>query len=442
MTTGTAATIGSSEKLPQPLSERLPRASWRLLIFLVLAHTCCWMDRYLVVILSEPIKRDLALSDTQLGLISGFAFSLIYSLAALPLGRLVDHGPRRIILSSVLLIFSAATMAAGLVKGFATLAASRLVVAAAESGLSPTAYSMISDAFPSQWRARAVSIYSLGLAFGTWCGLMLGGLLNDIVGWRMTFALLGAPGVVLAVAGFLWMREPARGQFDSSDTPARSFTFREALGFMKQSRAFVGSALALGLLTITTGAFEGWVPTYLIRNRELSASAAGVLSGTMAGIGGIIATLLVGVLADVLGRRDLRWYLWLPLIGAAIFIPAQVLFFNTQGPLSYALYFVAIVAGSTYIVPLFALGQTLLPARIRALGAAMMLLVINLLGMGGGMLGTGIISDFLQGRGSADSLGGALQILQVGAILGVGALLYASRWVRHDVAALTEQEVL
>jgi predicted MFS family arabinose efflux permease len=411
----------------------VPAGSWWLLVFLIAAHTCCWMDRYLVIILNEPMKRDLNLSDSQLGLISGFAFSLIYSLSALPLGRLVDHGPRRLILSAVVAIFSAATMLASFVKGFASLAATRLVVASAESGLSPAAYSLISDSFPIRWRGRAISLYSLGLASGTWAGLMLGGLFNDLVGWRATFLIVGSPGIVVALIALVWMRDPVRGRFDNVAITAQTFTFAEAIRFMSRNRAFVASAAALGLLTITTGAFEGWAPTYLIRDRGMSAGAAGVLSGTMSGVGGAAATLLIGVLADVLGRRDLRWYLWLPLMGVVVLIPSELLFFHTQGAVSYVCYFIAILAGSTYVAPLFALGQVLLPARIRALGAAMMLLVINLIGMGGGMLGTGVISDLLHAHGANDPLGTALQLLTAGAVLGAGALAYASMWADRDL---------
>jgi MFS family permease len=265
---------------------------------------------------------------------------------------------------------------------------------------------------------------------------MFGGILNDSVGWRVTFFIIGLPGILLALFGLIWMRDPVRGGFDNAEVQSQTFTFSEALRFMSGSRAFVASAAALGLLTITTGAFEGWAPTYLIRGRGMSASAAGILCGTMSGVGGAAATVLVGVLADLLGRRDVRWYLWLPVIGVAVLIPCELLFFHTQGVSSYIFYFVAILAGSTYVAPLFALGQMLLPPRIRALGAAMMLLVINLVGMGGGMFGTGVISDLLDSHGWRDSLGTALQILQFGAVLGAWALFYASTWVERDAAAL------
>lgn len=423
---------------PVKLGDRkVPARSWWLLAFLVAAHTCCWTDRYLVIILGEPMKRDLGLTDSQLGLISGFAFSLVYALAALPAGRLVDRASRPLFLSIVITTFSAATMLGGLAKGIMTLGLSRLIVAAAESGLSPAAYSLISDSFPVRLRGRGISIYSLGLAIGPWAGLTFGGLLNDTVGWRNSLLIVGAPGLLLGIAALVWIRDPLRGGFDSSVTPPQVYTSSEALRFMLSSRTFVAIALAVGLLTITTGAFEGWVPTYLIRHREMGAGTAGTLSGTFSGIGGCAATLLVGALVDVLGRRDVRWYLWLPLIGSAIFIPSQILFFHTLGLTSYILYFIAIVGDAFYIAPLFALGQMLLPPRVRALGAAMMLLVTNLVGMGGGMYGAGLISDRLIQQGSTDSLGGALQILQVGAVLGIVSLVLACSWVKRDLAALS-----
>lgn len=412
------------------------RQSWWLLVFLVLVHACNWMDRYLASILIEPMKRDLALSDTQIGIITGVGFSVIYSLAALPFARLADRGARKPLLSALIGAWSAATMLASAAVGFLSLAATRLVVAAAESGCSPTAYSLISDSFPSAFRGRAISLYALGVPLGAWAGLTIGGIVNDHVGWRATYLIIGAPGLLLALLAFAWMKEPARGQFDAPAARSKTFSFAQAMRTMGGSPAFILSCISIGLLAITTSSFQGWAPTYLMRSRELSSSAVGSITGTFAGLGGVLALLIVGVLADVLGRRDARWYLWLPLAGALVLLPAEQLFLRTDGYVSYAFYFLTVVAGGTYVAPLFTLSQILLPPGIRAVGSAVMLLVINLVGMGGGIFAAGALSDVFQASGSSDSLAAALQVLQVGAFLGIFTLAGAAYFVRRDIAAL------
>jgi predicted MFS family arabinose efflux permease len=332
-----------------------PAVSWWLLLFLIAVHSCNWMDRYLATILMEPMKRDLHLSDAQLGLITGLGFSLVYSLTALPNARMVDRGQRKFLLSAFVGLWSGATMLASMATGFASLAASRVVVAAAESGCSPAAYSLISDSFPARLRGRAVSLYALGVPFGAWAGLSLGGFVNDLVGWRATFLLIGAPGLALALIAATLLRDPPRGGYDSKTVQVRAFSLVEALDFMRRSPAFVLSCVSIGLIAISTSGFQGWVPAYLMREHGASSSMAGALAGAMSGIGGIIGALLVGLFADILARRDPRWYLWLPMIGAAVLIPAQQIFLRTECMVSYVFYFVAILAGGTYTAPMFTL---------------------------------------------------------------------------------------
>ena len=406
--------------------------SWWMLTLLIAIHTCNWMDRYVATILIEPMKHDLGLSDTDLGLLTGLGFSLVYSLTALPIARMVDNGSRKLLLSGFVGAWSAATMLASTAAGFAGLAATRVVVAASESGCSPTAYSLISDSFPGRLRGRAVSLYALGVPFGAWAGLALGGVVNDRYGWRSAFLVIGAPGLLLAAVTLLWMREPVRGAHDLAGMGSRPFTLAEAFVSLQRNRSFVLSCASIGLLAITTSSFQGWAPTHLIRTQGLSSGSVGTLAGMLSGVGGIVAALGVGFLADRLARRDPRWYFRLPMIGAAVLIPAEQMFLRSTGSLSFVWYFITVLAGGTYVAPLFTLCQLLLPPRIRALGSAVMLLVINLVGMGGGILAAGVLSDLLQRAGIADPLGRALQLLQVGAVLGIGTLALGAMQVRHD----------
>lgn len=413
------------------------RRSWWVLTFLVAVHTCCWMDRYVATILMEPMKRELGLSDTQLGMLTGFAFSLVYSVTALPLGRLVDRGPRQLILATLIGVWSIATMLASAATRFSHLAASRLMVAGAESGCSPCAYSLLSDSFPAKMRGRAISLYALGVPLGAALGLGLGGWISDIFGWRATYLILGAPGLFLALCAILWMREPDRGRYDAATERPQGFSLSEALSYMCANRIFIVCAVAIGALGVTTSAFNGWAATYLIRVRGMTGSEAGALVGTLAGLGGLIGSVATSFIVDRLGRRDVRWYLWLPLISGLLLLPAGQIFFKSEGVLSHLAFLTMAIAGPLYLAPLFTLCQIVLPARLRAFGSAMMLLSINLLGMGGGIFATGLMSDVFSRSGANQPLQNAILFTQSGAIVGIIVLLIGSRWIVDETRTST-----
>nr|WP_051277817.1 MFS transporter [Solimonas flava] len=394
------------------------------------------MDRYLMVILIEPIHRELQLSDTQMGLLTGFAFTVMYSLAGLPFAYWADRRSRTLVLSIAALGWSIATMLSSLGRDFRTLALARFGVATFEAGCSPAAYSLISDYFPPSHRSRAIAIYSLGTSIGIWGGLTLGGAVSAHYGWRAAFVVLGIPATVMAAIVFLFVREPLRGAQEQGGARGdRRYSLLESARLIADRRAFVGGAFALGTLTITSTSFLSWAPTYLIRIRGLDTAQVGMISGSVVGFSGILGTLSVGLLCDRLARRDPRWYLWLPLIGFALFLPFERLFFASQGIWTYLFYFLAALASATYAAPLFTVGQLVLPPRVRALGAATMLLVLNLLGMGGGSFAVGLISDLLKPQLGAASLQAAILWLQLGSLLGFACLLYAAAAIRRDIAA-------
>lgn len=421
-------------------SQSVPVYSWFVLAILVGVYSCNWMDRYVLYILIEPIHRELHLSDKAMGLVTGFAFSTMYSLTGLLFGRLADRGTRRIVLSLVVAAWSTMTGVTSLATSFTTLVFARFGVAAFEAGCSPTAYSLISDYFTPWYRGRAIAIYNLGIGIGMWCGATLGGLVSDHFGWRVTFVALAAPGLLLALVTFLCVREPVRGGRDLvAAEPAPAPPLRDGLRLMLRRRSFVCAALSLGLLCVTSSSFEGWTPTYLMRVRHMDASDIGLVTGA-GGIAGILSTIIVGLLCDRLARRDPRWYLWLPMISFAVVVASERLFFTSTGTWTAVIYFVILCGTGSFTAPLFTVGQTMLPPRMRALGAATMLFILNMVGMGGGNFGAGLLSDLLRPRYGDDSLEVAILSLQVFAVIGIGVLFYATRWIGRDIAASTPNE--
>lgn len=408
-----------------------PRA-WSILILLMLVYSFSWMDRFLLIISIDPISHDLNVSNTEIGLLTGFGASLLYSLAGFPIARLADHRSRITVVSVALGIWSACTAAIGLAGSFVTLALCRLGIATASAGCSPAAYSLIADLFPPRRRGTAIAVYSLGISVGTWAGLTLGGIAVDRLGWRNAFVALGIPGFALAGLLFLAIREPARGRFETSEGAAvREYAPAEALRFLLAHPAFVGIALGFGLISFATTAFENWVPTYLIRAYGLSATEVGSVSGLFQGLTGIFGALIFGILSDRLARRDPRWYLWIPLGCALVAMPMVVLFFLVPKSGAYACYFVIELFVSGYSAPLFAASQMLLPPRLRAFGMAMVLFVLNVIGVGLSTFVTGWASDLIGGRGPAGGLGTAIMAMQAVGLLGVSALVYAARHFRN-----------
>ncbi len=413
---------------------RIDAASWTALGLLLAVYTFSWVDRYIFAILLEPIRIDLGIADWQIGLLSGFAFTLAYSVAGFPFARWSDRGQRDDPAALALACWSGITVLCGFAGNFVTLALARSGVAVCEAGCSPAAHSLISDLFPRDRRALAFAVYGLGISLGIWLGLALGGMIGHAYGWRAAFVALGVPGLVLALVVRFALREPPRGRFDpAGEGAAIHYPWRDALALLWRRRAFVAIAFGLSLLSFNGSGIQLWAPTYLLRAGGSDLGTIGLFTGTANGVSGIIGTLLAGFVADRFATRDPRWYLWIA-IGAAAFITvAQSLFLCLSGWPSYIFYTITMFGLSTYTAPLFSAGQMLLPPRLRAFGAATMLFLLNLIGPGAGPTVIGILSDWLSTGKAHDGLRAAMACSMVSLVPAVACLLYAARRLRADL---------
>jgi MFS family permease len=400
---------------------------------LLAAYTFNWMDRFVLVILLEPIKHDLHLSDTTLGLINGFAFAAIYSLAGIPIARLADRGTRRSIIAMGLTLWSVMTAVSGLAQNALQLVAARLGVGLGESACSPSAHSLISDYFAADRRASALAIYQLGIVFGIALGLIAGGWANDLYGWRVAFMIVGLPGLALALTIRLTLREPARGHADGASADVNHYSLRDAVRVMLAKKSFLAYAFALALGSFTDSAFEAWGPVYLMRVYHMSTATVGTWTGALEAPAGIIGTIVGGIAADRLGARDPRWYLWTPVVSLAIMIPSIFMFLTVGGGTVFAFYFVAILAAASYMGPIIALTQRLMPVRLRALAAAIQFLILNLVGPGAGVSIAGVLSDMFTPRYGALGIRYSLILMLGGAMLGIALALYAARRLPADL---------
>jgi MFS family permease len=403
---------------------------------LVVVYVFNFIDRSILSILLESIKREFQVSDTLLGLLSGPAFAILYSVIGLPVARWSDRGSRTTIISLAIFAWSGMTAVQGLVANFWQLMLARIGVGIGEAGCSPPAHSLISDYFPPSQRATALSIYAFGIPIGGGLGFFFGGWLNEFFDWRTAFVVVGLPGVVLAAIVKLTMREPRRGAFDPPDrADAPQPPVREVLGLLHRMKSFRHMAIAAALHSFYGYGAGAFVPAFFRRSYDMDPGELGTWLATIAVSAGVGGTFLGGYLSDRLGTRDRRWYMWVPAIATAIYVPFAFLIYLSPNPyLALSVYFPGAVLGGMYLGPTFAMTQTLVPPSMRATAAAILLFIINMIGLALGPQGVGVVSDLLAPVFGVESLRYALLIVVSGfAAWSVIHYALAARTLRQDL---------
>ena len=412
------------------------RYAWYVVGLLMAAYTLSFIDRKLPFILVESIKKDLSLTDTQIGLLTGVMFALVYSIAGVPLGRLSDRGSRKSILALAVLAWSGLTALGGFASNFWWLGASRAGVAAGEAVCTPAAHSMIADYVSPAYRARALGVYLVGGQLGILMGLSLGGLISDLANWRVAMWSLGIPGALLAALIWLTVKEPPR----RADPPAVTAPSRQ--GMVEAIRLFAvhpvlrNLFLAITFASITSGAFQAFAPAYVMRSFGLTTSETGWTYGLVLGLAGMAGTLLGGMVGDRLRSgtpgRALRWVAVSVLggalsLGAALIAPGYGIFL--------AFTFVMQAGALTSAGPAFATIQSIVPSRMHAMASAIYLFGGSGIGLSVGPLAAGLISDRLAGLAPGEALRLALLVLAVPNLIAALCFYRASRGLRAAAAA-------
>jgi len=413
------------------------RERWYTLAVLTLVYVFNFIDRQILVILQEDIKRDLLLSDTQLGLLSGLSFALFYVTFGIPIARWADKGTRRNIVALAVGTWSFMTALCGLAGNFWHLLAARIGVGVGEAGGSPPAHSMISDMFPPETRATALSIYSMGINFGILLGFVIGGWVNDFFGWRWVFFIIGVPGLLVALLVRFTLREPARGQAEKLDKVEDAPPFAEVFKLMSSRKSFRHMSVAAGLHAFVGYGVGQWIASFLIRTYELdSTGGVGTWLGIISGTAGAAGTFFGGYLADKLGKKDKRWYVWVPAYATIAAVPFSLtVYLLNNYALALSIYTVPVFLGAMFLGPTIAMTHGIVSIRMRALASAILFFVLNLIGLGLGPLVTGFISDALEPRFGTESLRYALVIVVL--VYGWCAVHYfiAAKSLREDLAA-------
>jgi len=307
-----------------------------------------------------------------------------------------------------------------------------------EAGCTPPAHSLISDYFPLARRATALSIYSLGIPIGAGIGYLAGGWLNEFFDWRTAFIVVGAPGILLAIVVQLVLKEPTRGAFDDpSALRPGGEPLTSVLRFTMGLPAFRHMAIGAALHAFYGYGAQAFIAAFFVRSHGLSTGEIGTWLAAIGFTAGVIGVYLGGYLGDRLADRDQRWYMWLPALATATFIPFAFLLYLSPNPYAgLILYFPGSILGGMYLGPTFAMTQSLVPANMRATAAAILLFVINIIGLGLGPSTVGVLSDALYDRVGDDSLRYALLIVSTAYLWASLHFWLASRTLRADLAAV------
>ncbi|MVM39357.1 MFS transporter [Spirosoma sp. HMF3257] len=409
-----------------------------VLAMLTLVYVFNFVDRQLLVILQESIKKELNLSDTQLGMLSGFTFAIFYVTLGIPIARLADKTNRRNIVAASLAIWSLMTASSGLVRNFTQLLLARIGVGVGEAGGSPPAHAMLSDYFPPEKRATALSIYSTGIYFGILMGFLMGGYLNQQLGWRTAFFVIGIPGIIFSLLFYALVKEPRRGATDANPALViESPSLRDVLTRLYSTKTFVYLALATGLHVFCLYGVNNWAPSFLSRLHGMKNSEIGALLGPIFGIGGAVGSYAGGLLTDYFGKVDKRWYLKLPAYAIIISIPCVTGALFLQNT-TYALICLGLTASlqSLYLGPSIAVSHSLVPSSMRSLTSAILFFVLNLVGLGFGPLVVGMISDWLTPTLGTEALRWAMSIVIVISFGSTTLFLMAAKKLPADLQSI------
>lgn len=400
-------------------------------------YTLNLVDRGLINLLLQPVKEDLQLSDTQLGMLTGIAFALFYAIAGVPIARWADRGNRVGITALAIGLWGVTVMASVMVTSYVQLLFARVAAAVGEAGCKPPTYSLVGDYFPEATeRTRAMSIYWMGGPLATIISFVVGGWLNELYGWRMTFLLMGIPGLVLAALVALTVREPR----SSSSRPVVSDTsappMRAVFALLWEQRSLRNICAALILLYTMGSGLAPWYAAVMIRSHGMGTAELGLWLGLIFGLGGIVGVILGGYVANRWFAGNETGQLKTSAVVVACFAPCFIAF--VMAPNKH-LAFVALTplyaAFNFFMGPTYAVMQRLVPDAMRATMMAVVMLLVNLIGMGIGPQIVGILSDLLNPTFGEDALRFAMMIMSLVAVWSGWHFWQVTRSIREDLLA-------
>ena len=405
---------------------------------LLLVYTFNFLDRQILGILAIPVKADLGLSDTQLGALGGIAFALLYSTLAIPLALIADKTSRTWVITISLVIWSGFTALCGMATNFWQMFLFRLGVGVGEAGGVAPSYALISDYFPSQERARALAIYSLGIPLGSAAGVMFGGYVAQMIEWRTAFIIVGVAGVVLAPLFRLIVREPKKqvAEVTRTDVPQSGEANEKVttvFRILAAKKSFWFLSFGASMSSLCGYGIAFWLPSLMQRSFGLDLIGTSQFYGAILLLGGTVGVLAGGWLGDYFGKKDRAAYAWLPAISFVLGVPlfaggimsssvtAAFLFFLIPQALAYV-----------WLGPVLSAIQHLVPGNMRATASASFLFINNLIGLGFGTLILGAMSDQFSQTYGDDGLRYAILSALIFYVFAAVLMALAGKHLRHE----------
>ena len=410
-----------------------------VLAVLFVVYVFNFIDRQVLSVFIGPIKEEFGATDTQMGLLVGFAFALLYTVAGIPIARLADRGNRRNIIAIGLTVWSAMTVACGFARSFGQLAIARVFVGIGEAAGSPPSHSLIADYFPLDRRATALAIYTTGAFVGSAIAYLGGGFLREYFDWRTAFIVLGAPGLLVALLVRFTVKEPLRGVSEQRTGEAGQTTLRETMAFLARSRSWLYLMAGFSLVSVSSYAILMWGYEFYGRVHQLSPITIGKWMGVIVGVGGSVGTILGGRMVDILGKhsatRGMRVTVLVTMAGFPLGVYALLAESATRSLWCLGLFYLLL---SVYLPTLYSNNQNLARLRMRATAAAIMLFIVNIVGAGAGPLIVGALSDFLAPAYGVDSIRYALVCSVLLGAVGTVLILFSGGTLEADLARARE----
>ena len=395
-----------------------------------------FIDRQILAILLPAIKIEFGVDDWVLGFLAGSAFALFYATLGIPIALLADRWNRRNLIALSLTIWSAMTAISGVASNVLQLAMARIGVGVGEAGYAPPAHSMIADYYPPEKRSTAMGIFTLGISVGVMIAYLGGGWMAQNIGWRQAFLIVGIPGLVLALLFRFTVTEPRRGMSEGKTDNGERFSVLAVARFLLRRKSFVHLSLGAGLSSFNAYAVLSFFPSFLERSHGMNLQQIGIFLGIIIGVSTGIGFVGGGYFADRLGVRDRR--LSLRAVAGALLLGWVFVFplYLLENPyLVIGLFFLPSTLTNCYLPTTFAQTQGLVDIRMRSVASAILLFVINIIGLGLGPQAAGILSDYLVETQGSDSL--RYSLLIIGAVTGPWTAWHfyaASRHIDSDLA--------
>lgn len=400
-----------------------------------------FIDRQILAILLPAIKAEFGVDDWVLGFLAGSAFALFYATLGVPIALLADRWNRRNLIALSLTIWSGMTAMSGVAANVYQLALARIGVGIGEAGYAPPAHSMIADYFPPEKRSTAMGIFTLGISLGIMIAYLGGGWLAQNIGWRQAFLIVGIPGLIFALMFRFTVTEPRRGMSEGKVDDGEMFGILAVAKFLYHRKSFVHLSLGAGLSSFNAYAVLSFFPSFLERSHGMNLQQIGAYLGIIIGVSTGIGFVGGGYFADRIGsknrRRSLQAVAVALLLGWVFVFPLYLL----ENPfLVIGIFFLPSTLSNVYLPTTFAQTQSLVSIRMRSVASAILLFIINIIGLGLGPQAAGILSDYLTATQGLDSL--RYSLLIIGAITGPWTAWHfytASRYIEADLARVDQR---